>query len=190
MSVQNAFLALLSLGPAYGSQLQSEFLARAAHRRQLNAGQVYSTLDRLTDQGLVESAGATDDGLPLYALTDAGREQAMFWLTRGPADTRPDWDEMQDQVLVAASLDDANALQVIADYRGSFTEKIRELDHDADTRAVLAANRAACLGARAAIEWLDEVERALTDDPSVLFQERSTERPRRGRPPVAETAAD
>src|SRR3979490_3172014 len=86
MSVQNAFLALLSLGPAYGSQLQAEFLARAAHRRQLNAGQVYSTLDRLTDQGLVESAGSTDDGLPLYALTDAGREQALAWLSEGPTD--------------------------------------------------------------------------------------------------------
>ncbi|WP_345764517.1 PadR family transcriptional regulator [Diaminobutyricibacter sp. McL0608] len=190
MSVQNAFLALLSLGPAYGSQLQAEFLARAAHRRQLNAGQVYSTLDRLTDQGLVESAGATDDGLPLYALTDAGREQALTWLTHGPADARPDWDEMQDQVLVAASVAEADALRVVADYRRSFTEKIRELDHDADTRAVLAANRAACLGAQAAIEWLDEVARALNDDPSVLHQERSTERPRRGRRPISETSGE
>ncbi len=75
--------------------------------------------------------------------------------------------------------------QVVADYRRSFTEKIRELEHDADTRAVLAANRAADLGARAAIEWLDEVASALKDDPAVLLQERSTERPRRGRPPVS-----
>jgi DNA-binding PadR family transcriptional regulator len=190
MSVQNAFLALLTLGPAYGSQLQAEFLARAAHRRQLNAGQVYSTLDRLTDQGLVASAGATEDGLPLYALTDAGREQATAWLTTGPADSRPDWDEMQDQVLVAASLAGADALQIVDDYRRSFTEKIRELEHDADTRAALAANRAADLGARAAISWLDEVDAALRDDPAVLLQERSTERPRRGRPPVSETAAE
>jgi DNA-binding PadR family transcriptional regulator len=190
MSVQNAFLALLSLGPAYGSQLQAEFLARAAHRRQLNAGQVYSTLDRLTDQGLVESAGSTDDGLPLYALTDAGREQALAWLSEGPTDSRPNWDEMQDQVLVAASVPAADALQVIADYRHSYSEKIRELDHDADTRAALAANRAADLGARAAIAWLDEVAAALKDDPSVLVQERSTERPRRGRRPVSEAVVE
>ncbi|WP_426515018.1 PadR family transcriptional regulator [Diaminobutyricibacter sp. McL0618] len=190
MSVQNAFLALLSLGPAYGSQLQAEFLSRAAHRRQLNAGQVYSTLDRLTDQGLVEPAGTTDDGLPLYALTDAGRVQAVALLSRGPEDSRPDWDEMQDQVLVAASIEAADATQVVADYRRSFTEKIRELEHDADTRAVLAANRAAELGARAAIEWLDEVASALKDDPTVLLQERSTERPRRGRPPVSEAVVE
>ncbi|NEN06426.1 PadR family transcriptional regulator [Diaminobutyricibacter tongyongensis] len=190
MSVQNAFLALLSLGPAYGSQLQAEFLARAAHRRQLNAGQVYSTLDRLTDQGLVESAGTTDDGLPLYALTDSGRDQAIAWLSRGPADSRPDWDEMQDQVLVAASVESADALQIIDDYRLSFTEKIRELEHDADTRACLAANRAADLGARAAITWLDEVAAALKDDPKILLQERSTERPRRGRPPVNDAVVE
>jgi DNA-binding PadR family transcriptional regulator len=190
MSVQNAFLALLSLGPAYGSQLQAEFLARAAHRRQLNAGQVYSTLDRLSDQGLVESAGNTDDGLPLYALTDSGREQAVDWLRHGPTDSRPDWDEMQDQVLVAASVEAADALQVVEDYRRAYTEKIRELEHDADTRAVLAANRAADLGARAAIAWLDEVAAALNDNPKVLVQARSTERPRRGRPPVADTVVE
>jgi DNA-binding PadR family transcriptional regulator len=185
MSVQNGFLALLTQGPAYGSQLQSEFLCRAAHRRQLNPGQVYSTLDRMTDQGLVASAGATEDGLPLYELTDAGREAAAAWLGAGPADARPDWDEMQDQVLVAASLDGADAEAVVADYRAAFAERIRELTHDADSRAVLAANRAAELGARAAIEWLDEVATALATHPGALVQPRCPERPRRGRKPAA-----
>ncbi len=186
MSVQNAFLALLTQGSAYGSQLQSEFLARAAHRRQLNAGQVYSTLDRMLDQGLVESAGTTDDGLPLYALTATGLVQAEEWLTTGPKDGRPDWDEMQDQVLVAASLAGADAPTVIADYRAAFVEKMRELTHDADSRAVLAANRAAELGAKAAIEWLDEVLAAIEAHPDALLQHRSPERPRRGRRPAGD----
>jgi DNA-binding PadR family transcriptional regulator len=187
MSVQNAFLALLTEGSAYGSQLQSEFLARAAHRRQLNAGQVYSTLDRMMDQGLVESAGATGDGLPLYALTESGRAQAEEWLSSGPGNSAPDWDEMQDQVLLAASLAGADAPAVIADYRTAYTEKVRELTHDADSRALLAANRAAELGAKAAIEWLDEVSAALTANPDALIQHRSPERPRRGRRPAAES---
>jgi DNA-binding PadR family transcriptional regulator len=184
MSVQNGFLALLTLGPAYGSQLQGEFLARAAHRRQLNAGQVYSTLDRMVDQGLVDSAGTTEDGLPLYELTDQGRTLATEWLTRGPQDARPDWDELQDQVLIAASLAAADAPAVLAEYRESFTEKIRELAHDADSRAVLAANRAAELGAKAAIEWIDEVAATLAAHPDALVQHRSPERPRRGRRPA------
>ncbi|MFF1574680.1 PadR family transcriptional regulator [Leifsonia sp. NPDC058292] len=183
MSVQNGFLALLTLGPAYGSQLQSEFLARAANRRQLNAGQVYSTLDRLVDQGLVVSAGTTDDGLPLYELTAEGTEQATGWLTHGPTDGRPDWDEMQDQVLIAASLAEADVSSVLQDYRASFAEKIRELAHEADSRALLAANRAAELGAKAAIEWIDEVAATLDAHPDALVQHRSPERPRRGRRP-------
>src|SRR3954468_15841626 len=187
MSVQNGFLALLTQGPAYGSQLQSEFLCRAAHRRQLNPGQVYSTLDRMTDQGLVASAGATDDGLPLYELTPAGREAAAGGLRSGPSDARPDWDEMQDQVLIAASLDGADALAIVDDYRAAFAEKIRYLSHEADSRALLAANRAAELGAKAAIEWLDEVAATLSAHPGALVQPRSPERPRRGRRPAAET---
>src|SRR5947209_12499532 len=120
MSVQNGFLALLTQGPAYGSQLQSEFLCRAAHRRQLNPGQVYSTLDRMSDQGLVASAGATDDGLPLYALTEAGRSTAAEWLSSGPLDGRPDWDEMQDQVLIAASLEGVDARAIVDGYRAAY----------------------------------------------------------------------
>ena len=189
MSVQNGFLALLTQGGAYGSQLQSEFLCRAAHRRQLNPGQVYSTLDRMTDQGLVASAGATDDGLPLYELTPAGRDAAAAWLTHGPVDSRSDWDEMQDQVLIAASLDGRQALAVVDDYRAAFEEKIRYLRHEADSRARLAANRAAELGAKAAIEWLDEVAAMLRAHPTALVKPRSPERPRRGRKPAAESAA-
>lgn len=185
MSVQNGFLALLTQGAAYGSQLQNEFLARAAHRRQLNAGQVYSTLDRMTDQGLIASAGATDDGLPLYALTPDGETQARTWLSTGPRDSEPDWDEMQDQVLIAASIQGAEPGTIVADYRAAYAERIRALTHEADSRALLAANRAAELGASAAIEWLDEVAAALDTHPDVLVQPRSPERPRRGRRPAA-----
>ena len=190
MSVQNGFLALLTQGPAYGSQLQSEFLCRAAHRRQLNPGQVYSTLDRMTDQGLVESAGATEDGLPLYGLTDAGRDAAAAWLGSGPVDGRPDWDEMQDQVLIAASLDGVDAMGIVDAYRAAYAERIRYLTHEADSRALLAANRAAELGAKAAIEWLDEVAATLAAHPDALVQPRSPERPRRGRRPAEPAATE
>jgi DNA-binding PadR family transcriptional regulator len=189
MSVQNGFLAVLTQGAAYGSQLQNEFLARAAHRRQLNAGQVYSTLDRMTDQGLIEPAGTTDDGLPLHTLTAAGAAQARTWLTTGPV-AEPDWDEMQDQVLIAASISGADPVAIVAHYRAAYSERLRELTHDADSRALLAANRAAELGAFAAVEWLDEVAAALESHPDVLLQPRSPERPRRGRrPSTAEPTA-
>jgi len=58
MSVRHALLALLSEGPKYGLQLREEFEARTGEVWPLNVGQVYTTLQRLERDGLVETAGA------------------------------------------------------------------------------------------------------------------------------------
>jgi hypothetical protein len=58
MSVPHALLALLTEGPKYGLRLQNEFEARTGEVWPLNVGQVYTTLQRLERDGLVE----TDDG--------------------------------------------------------------------------------------------------------------------------------
>jgi DNA-binding PadR family transcriptional regulator len=55
VSVRHALLALLSEGPKYGLQLQKEFEARTGEVWPLNVGQVYTTLQRLERDGLVES---------------------------------------------------------------------------------------------------------------------------------------
>ena len=116
MSVRDGLLAVLSLGPAYGLQLHAEFTARAPHRAALNVGQVYSTLDRATQSGLVCSAGTTPDGLPLFRLTESGADRARQWMTL-PSDGPASWTEMLDQVLVTATVDDpaklAHAAEVI-----------------------------------------------------------------------------
>jgi DNA-binding transcriptional ArsR family regulator len=57
MSVRHAMLALLSEGPKYGLQLREEFEARTGEVWPLNVGQVYTTLQRLERDGLVESDG-------------------------------------------------------------------------------------------------------------------------------------
>ncbi len=59
MSVRHALLALLSEGPKYGLQLREEFEMRTGEVWPLNVGQVYTTLQRLERDGLVES---DDDG--------------------------------------------------------------------------------------------------------------------------------
>ena len=62
MSVRHALLALLSEGPKYGLQLGQEFEARTGEVWPLNMGQVYTTLQRLERDGLVESDDASEDG--------------------------------------------------------------------------------------------------------------------------------
>ena len=62
VSVRHALLALLSEGPKYGLQLRQEFEARTGEVWPLNVGQVYTTLQRLERDGLVESDGDGEDG--------------------------------------------------------------------------------------------------------------------------------
>jgi DNA-binding PadR family transcriptional regulator len=62
VSVRHALLALLIEGPKYGLQLREEFEARTGEVWPLNVGQVYTTLQRLERDGLVESEGDGQDG--------------------------------------------------------------------------------------------------------------------------------
>ena len=85
MSVRHALLALLSEGPKYGLQLGQEFEAGTGEVWPLNTGQVYTTLQRLERDGLVESDDAVDEGpQKSFRITDAGRDELHAWL-RTPA---------------------------------------------------------------------------------------------------------
>jgi DNA-binding PadR family transcriptional regulator len=185
MSVQDGLLAVLSIAPAYGSQLQAELAARAPHRGRINAGQIHATLERMSNRGIVTSAGLTDDGLPLYRLTAAGSRDARDWLSGDVAGVRRDWDDMQDHVLVAASVAGARPLDVVARYEEAWAA---EAELSSLSRGVEAVRRARALVAEAALAWLAEVRTALTRDPAYFVVERAIERPRRGRPVATPTA--
>ncbi|MET0976277.1 MAG: PadR family transcriptional regulator [Leifsonia sp.] len=182
VSVRDGLLAVLTLGPAYGAQLHAELLGRLAHRRAVNIGQVYSTLDRLGTQGLVRAAGVTDDGLPLYRITAAGAEEAGAWLTAASPGPAPDWIEMLDAVLMATSLPDVDIAPLVASYRERWsTEPSSTLD---EPQSVLARQASALLAA-AALDWLTSVETADAEASDGLGRGYSAERPRRGRRPAA-----
>jgi DNA-binding PadR family transcriptional regulator len=77
MSVRSGLMALLAEGEKYGAQLRSEFETRTGGTWPLNVGQVYTTLDRLVRDGLVESAGEPDaEGRIAYRLTRAGHAES------------------------------------------------------------------------------------------------------------------
>lgn len=198
MAVRDALLVLLLNGPAYGFQLHGGLAERTGGRREVNVGQTYSTLDRLTGRGLVESAGETDDGLPLYRLTDAGRTAARAWLDGRDAAGADPWHETVDRVLVALSMPDVAAAEVVAAERvrwvrrrdeasaaGARSAGDRAAGQPAAERLALLAATADLEAAESALRWLDGVAR--TDAASLAFAP-STERPRRGRRPARGTA--
>jgi DNA-binding PadR family transcriptional regulator len=184
MSVRDGLLAILSLGPAYGLQLHSELAARSPHRGPVNVGQVYATLDRLVSRGLVASAGVTDDGLPLYTLSESGMRAQLGWRSRAAIDGVADWTEMLDQVIVVSTVDAAAARSLALQYRRWWQadamaagDELRLPDGTTDARLALLARAAQ---ASAAIGWLDEVLRSTLDSERAL----SSVRPRRGRRPA------
>jgi DNA-binding PadR family transcriptional regulator len=189
MSVRDGILAILTLGPAYGLQLHAEFMGRAPHRKPVNVGQVYGTLDRLSKQGLVEDAGATEDGLPLYSLTASGEEAAATWMKAPVTSSLPEWTEMLDQVLVASSIDPASALALGTGFRRWWEQDLREI-RAANTEELAHDQRLAVLARDAqgvaALAWLSAAIAALAglDTARVL----SPVRPKRGRRPQTPSA--
>jgi DNA-binding PadR family transcriptional regulator len=102
MSVRHALLALLSEGPKYGLQLREEFEARTGEVWPLNVGQVYTTLQRLERDGLVESDGAEADGPHKdFRITVAGSDELAEWLRTPPDMVPPPRGELVIKVLVA-----------------------------------------------------------------------------------------
>ena len=101
MSVRHALLALLSEGPKYGLQLREEFEARTGEVWPLNVGQVYTTLQRLERDGLVESDGDGEEapeGVPDHRR---GAAELAGWLRTPPDLAAPPRDELVIKVLVA-----------------------------------------------------------------------------------------
>jgi len=168
MSLRDSLLIVLTLGPAYGYQLHAEVVERTRRRTALNAGQVYSTLDRLARDGLLRPAGTTRDGLPLYELTDAGRDAAARALStpRGA-----DFAAMVDHVLLAQSIPGFASQELVAAYRPLWRLPRGATPEDPH---LLTARRAQEELSKAALRWLDAL-------PVVEPWELRTDRPRRGR---------
>ena len=180
MSLRDSLLVVLRLGPAYGYQLHAEVVERTRRRTALNAGQVYSTLDRLARDELLRPAGTTHDGLPLYELTEAGRGFAAQALAtpRGH-----DFAAMVDHLLLAQSIPGAPVGQLVKAYRALWRRPGGTMPEDPH---LLAARRAEEELVRAAHRWLDAL-------PAVEPWELRADRPRRGRgvrsPPHGRPAA-
>jgi DNA-binding PadR family transcriptional regulator len=167
MSVRHALLALLSEGPKYGLQLRQEFEAGTGEVWPLNVGQVYTTLQRLERDGLVESDGDRSDGpKKTYRLTEPGRAELTAWLRPPPDTSVPPRDELVIKVLVASRLPGTDVTGLIQAHRRQlvvmmqhFTAVKAEADPD-DVSLLLVAD-AEISRLDAVIRWLEGAETRL-----------------------------
>lgn len=186
MSVRAGILAVLGGSELYGLQLHTELETRTDRIGGINAGQIYSTLDRLGAAGLVRITGSTDDGLPLYGLTADGRRAADAWLDEPELRGVSAWSDMVFKVLLAASLRGASAAGLIEGYRVAW-RALRDSQGDSGPGDAAALARRHL--ATAAVAWLDDLER-LPGGVDALRRPLRNERPRRGRRPSAPEERD
>ena len=165
MSVRHAMLALLSEGPKYGLLLREEFEARTGEVWPLNVGQVYTTLQRLERDGLVESDGEADSDGPqkAYRITVAGAAELDTWLRTPPDLSTPPRDELVMKVLVALGIPGADVPEIIQAHRRYLVElmqqwtRIKEDSDPADLNAGLAID-AEIFRLDSVVRWLDAAD--------------------------------
>src|SRR5579884_2332068 len=176
MSVRHALLGLLSEGPKYGHQLRQEFEARTADVWPLNVGQVYTTLQRLERDGLVESDDEAADGpQKAFRITPAGAEELSSWLRTPPDMTPPPRDELVIKILVALAVPGVDVHDVIQLHRRYLVELMQQWtrlkEDEAEFDLALALVVDAELGRLdSVVRWLDtadgRLKRASVDAPA------------------------
>ena len=167
MSVRHALLALLTEGPKYGLQLRDEFEARTGEVWPLNVGQVYTTLQRLERDALVESEGdgSVDAGPQKYfRITPEGRADLDSWL-HTPSDPTPPRDELVIKVLVALRLPGVEAAEGLQVHRRHVVELMqrytRMKEDAADDLALALVADAEIYRLDGVIRWLDAADARL-----------------------------
>jgi DNA-binding PadR family transcriptional regulator len=163
MSVRHALLALLSEGPKYGLQLQKEFEARTGEIWPLNVGQVYTTLQRLERDGLVESDENGEGPQNSFHITIAGEGELDQWLHTPPDLSSPPRDELVIKVLVALRVPDIDVFEVIQSHRRYLVQlmqqwtRLKEDESDLDISFALVVD-AELFRLDSVIRWLDTAE--------------------------------
>jgi DNA-binding PadR family transcriptional regulator len=163
MSVRHALLALLSEGPRYGMQLRDEFEAATGDLWQLNVGQVYTTLQRLERDGLVESDGGDDERQKSFRITAGGQAELSEWLHIPSAPAPPPRDELVTKVLVAVRVPGTDVREVIQAHRRQVVELMQEWTRVKQEQAEFDLPLALVMDAEltrlgAVVRWLDLAE--------------------------------
>jgi DNA-binding PadR family transcriptional regulator len=164
---QEVVLALLAKEPSHGYELRAQ-IERALGPLAVgfNAGQMYVTLGRLEQAGLVTSTRDVAAERPerrTYELTAAGRERVEEWLT-DVTWPRPDLTNFHLKLVVAAAGRLADPVELIASQRRELVRRLREAQHaalaepDGSDAALLLEGVVLRIGAD--LTWLDACESA------------------------------
>jgi DNA-binding PadR family transcriptional regulator len=173
VSVPHALLALLSEGPKFGLRLQNEFESRTGNVWPLNVGQVYTTLQRLERDGLVEADdGASERSRKRYRITSTGERELAAWLRTPTEFVPPPRDELVIKVLVALQVPGTDVHEILQVHRRHVIEtmqrytQVKAAAAEDDTALALVAD-AELFRLEAIVRWLDAADVRLKQRPTL-----------------------
>jgi DNA-binding PadR family transcriptional regulator len=163
MSIKYGLLALLAEAPTHGYQLKNAFERRTGGSWELNIGQVYTTLQRLERDGLVETAVTGDDRTD-YRITALGRSQLDAWFGTPVVPDAPARDELTIKVLLAVAAADLDLTSMLQRQRTAsvaqlqaYTRRKAQANPESDL-AFLMMLDALIFRTEAEVRWLDACE--------------------------------
>ncbi|WP_102029030.1 PadR family transcriptional regulator [Salirhabdus sp. Marseille-P4669] len=162
MSVKHSLLALLYEKPRHGYELKTGFEELVQGMWPLNAGQVYTTLDRLERDEFVTSPGHDKKDRKLYTITNAGQEELWSWLEK-PVGRSLLKDEFYFKFLCASHVSYENKQTMIRNQKETMLKDVLHLTHlkkqmvIMDNKTMKMLIEGALLHLEADLKWLDMI---------------------------------
>jgi DNA-binding PadR family transcriptional regulator len=165
--MREIFLAMIESGSSYGYEIRQSLERKFGDLLpEINAGQIYTTLNRLERDGLIAGDAIPGDnrGKRVFELTSAGKTALQEWVA-SPGRRPQLRDEFLLSFLVAADTGLADPRALIDHQRVAYLRSLRELDDLLSTRATTPAAtllvEGAILHVKADLDWLDLIEQQL-----------------------------
>lgn len=130
MAVKYAILGILKEKPRHGYELKSLFDEKVGEFWSLNYGQIYTTLDRLEKEGLVNHTQEEQETRPdrkVYYISSKGIQQLGQWLQKPVTKTRALRDEIFIKLLFLENEDPQAVLNLIQQQTNLYMQKMSEL---------------------------------------------------------------
>jgi DNA-binding PadR family transcriptional regulator len=164
VSLKYGVLGLLSGEPLHGYEVKSRFESMLGGTWEVNIGQIYTTLQRLERDGLVQPAGERGDrGKQLYRLSNEGRKVLREWLSAPDSGPQQLHEDIYVKLLLATRIANGDLPELLGRQKRSYLQRLRDLNRleeraRRDGRLDLARLvRGALLHTEADLKWIDEL---------------------------------
>ena len=164
-------LGLLADGPRHGYELKSAYEGELLPSAKVNFGQVYTTLERLSRDGLVEFEEVNQAERPdkkVYSITKEGRARWKEWLIAPTALTGEQRNETFLKLMLARRLKRFDPLKCVAIERQACFSRLQEVtqakvkaEKDGAQLQTILMLELATLQMDAFLTWLDRCEEML-----------------------------